>query len=288
MGYRFLADGVVAGDGTARTGALMLAESRRLERLVTDLLDLSRLGASEVHIDQRPTELRALVATAAAVWRDRCAREDVRLAVELPPGEVVATTDAGRVRQILDNLAENALRVTPADGLIVLALRAVDGAAAIQVRDSGPGLTPEDRAEAFEPGVLYERYRGVRPVSSGVGLALVGRLAQLAKKHGFTYNKVYIRSQKTRWGSCSHRNNISLNVNLVRLSEKLIDYTILHELVHTREKNHGQRFWQQLDVLVGDARALNRELRQYNVLLLSAWLNERASKQSSKKQLAAG
>jgi two-component system OmpR family sensor kinase len=173
-----LADGVVAGDGTARTGALMLAESRRLERLVTDLLDLSRLGASELRIEQRPTELRQLVAAAAAVWRDRCAREDVRLAVELPPAEVVATTDAGRVRQILDNLAENALRVTPGGGVIVLALRAVDGSAEIQVRDSGPGLTPQDRAEAFEPGVLYERYRGVRPVSSGVGLALVGRLAQ--------------------------------------------------------------------------------------------------------------
>jgi len=149
-----------------------------LERLVTDLLDLSRLGASEVRIEQQLTELRGLVAGAAAVWRDRCAREDVQLTVELPPAEVVATTDAGRVRQILDNLAENALRVTPAGGLIVLAVRAVDGAAEIEVRDSGPGLTPEDRAEAFEPGVLYERYRGVRPVSSGVGLALVGRLAQ--------------------------------------------------------------------------------------------------------------
>jgi two-component system OmpR family sensor kinase len=173
-----LADGVVSGDDTPRTGALMLAESRRLERLVTDLLDLSRLGASEVRIERQPTQLRALVAAAAAVWRDRCAREEVRLSVELPPAEVVATTDPGRVRQILDNLAENALRVAPTGGLIVLALRAVDGAAEIEVRDSGPGLTAQDFPQAFEPGVLYSRYRGVRPVSSGVGLALVGRLAE--------------------------------------------------------------------------------------------------------------
>lgn len=172
-----LADGVVGGEDVARTGALMVGESRRLERLVADLLDLSRLGASDVHINQQPTDLQALVQAAGDVWRDRCARVNVRLSVDLPAEPVVVTTDADRVRQIIDNLAENALRVTPSDGLIVLALYEADGVATIEVRDSGPGLTSQDIAEAFEPGVLYSRYRGVRPVSSGVGLALVGRLA---------------------------------------------------------------------------------------------------------------
>ena len=81
------------------------------------------------------------------------------------------------MRQIIDNLVGNALRITPAGGVIVLALSAEGADAVLQVRDSGPGLTTEDMALAFEPGVLYERYRGVRPVGSGVGLALVGRLA---------------------------------------------------------------------------------------------------------------
>lgn len=172
-----LADGVVGGEDVARTGALMVGESRRLDRLVADLLDLSRLGASDVRIDQQRTDLRSLVQAAGDVWRDRCARVDVRLSVGLPAAPVVVTTDADRVRQIIDNLAENALRVTPAGGLIVLALHQAEGVATIEVRDSGPGLTAQDMAEAFEPGVLYSRYRGVRPVSSGVGLALVGRLA---------------------------------------------------------------------------------------------------------------
>jgi two-component system OmpR family sensor kinase len=172
-----LADGVVGGDDAARTGALMVGESRRLDRLVADLLDLSRLGATDVPIHAQRTDLRSLVQAAGDVWRDRCARDDVRLSVDLPPAPLVVTTDADRVRQIIDNLAENALRVTPAGGLIVLGLYPGDGGAAIQVRDSGPGLTAQDMAEAFEPGVLYSRYRGVRPVSSGVGLALVGRLA---------------------------------------------------------------------------------------------------------------
>lgn len=173
-----LADGVVEPADSARTGALMVDESQRLERLVADLLDLSRLGASELRIERKPTDLLELVRSAADVWSDRCARVGVQLRVEEPGAGVVVTTDPGRVRQILDNLAENALRVTPSGGVIVLAVRAEDGAAAIEVRDSGPGLTEADFAEAFQPGVLYSRYRGVRPVSSGVGLALVGRLAQ--------------------------------------------------------------------------------------------------------------
>jgi len=96
---------------------------------------------------------------------------------------------------------------------------------------------------------------------------LVDRLNYLAVKYGFQYNRVFIKNQKTRWGSCSGKNNINLNLNLVRLPDELIDYTILHELVHTRIKNHGQRFWAQLDRLLGDARKLDRALNEYNVLL---------------------
>ena len=92
---------------------------------------------------------------------------------------------------------------------------------------------------------------------------LVKRLDELAREHGFAYNRVFIRNQKTRWGSCSENDNINLNVNLVRLRPGLMDYVILHELVHTRAKNHGRRFWSQLDKLVGDAKALDRELRKH-------------------------
>ena len=172
-----LSDGVVAGDEVPRAGGLMLEESRRLERLVADLLDLSRLGAADLQIEHRPVDLRELLLAAAEVWRDRCEREGLSLRVDVGDGALPITTDPDRVRQIIDNLAGNALRVTPRGGTIVLALHHEDGWAVLQVRDDGPGLTPEDQALAFEPGVLYERYRGVRPVGSGVGLALVGRLA---------------------------------------------------------------------------------------------------------------
>jgi predicted metal-dependent hydrolase len=97
---------------------------------------------------------------------------------------------------------------------------------------------------------------------------LVQRLDELAKRHGFKYNRVCIRNQKTRWGSCSPKNNINLNVKLVRLPERLMDYLILHELVHTRVKNHSKKFYAELERLVVDRKSLDRELKAYGVGLL--------------------
>jgi hypothetical protein len=57
-------------------------------------------------------------------------------------------------------------------------------------------------------------------------------------------------------------------MNLVRLPQELIDYTILHELVHTRIKNHGKRFWHQMDQLLGDAKKIDRKLSEYEFLLI--------------------
>ncbi len=99
--------------------------------------------------------------------------------------EVVRTpypvrTDPVRVRQIIDNLMENALRVTGEGAPVVLHVSAgpEPGEFVVEVRDGGPGLTQDDLAVAFEPGELHARYRGIRKVGSGVGLALVARLAE--------------------------------------------------------------------------------------------------------------
>jgi predicted metal-dependent hydrolase len=104
-----------------------------------------------------------------------------------------------------------------------------------------------------------------RPAAAG---KLRQRLAELAGMYGFTYNRVAIRNQRTRWGSCSHHNNISLNVKLVMLPQQLTDYVLLHELVHTRFHDHSRRFWAELDRYVGDARACSRLVKQSGMDLL--------------------
>jgi two-component system sensor histidine kinase BaeS len=173
-----LADSVTPPGEVARTGQVMLDEAQRLDRLVSDLLDLARLGADDFRVDPAPVDLVALVAAAGEVWGARCRAEGVRFALELPPGPVVVVTDGVRVRQIVDGLAENALRVVPAGAPIVLGLAVSPPWVVVAVRDGGPGLTAADHAVAFERSVLYERYRGVRRVGTGVGLALVAGLAR--------------------------------------------------------------------------------------------------------------
>ena len=99
-------------------------------------------------------------------------------------------------------------------------------------------------------------------------LLLCERVATLAGIHGFHYGTVTIRTQKSRWGSCSARNNISLNAKLARLPGRLVDYVILHELVHTRLKHHGVEFWRELERYVDDVAAIRKELRQYRLEFL--------------------
>jgi len=94
---------------------------------------------------------------------------------------------------------------------------------------------------------------------------LIHRLEGLAEWHGFEYNKVFIRNQKTRWGSCSSSNNINLNIKLTLLPDELIDYVILHELLHTRIKNHSREFWAELDRLVGRAKKFAKQLKEYGL-----------------------
>ena len=96
---------------------------------------------------------------------------------------------------------------------------------------------------------------------------LLNRLNCFAEKYNFSYSRATFRRQKTRWGSCSSKNNINLNINLVTLPEQLQDYVLLHELVHTKHKNHGRGFWMELDSLVGDAKKLRKEMRKYRLIV---------------------
>ncbi len=98
---------------------------------------------------------------------------------------------------------------------------------------------------------------------------LPAKVAELAHKHGFQFGRVTIRNNKRNWGSCSSKNNISLNLQMMKLPDELIEYIILHELVHTKIKNHGPLFWQKLDELTHfRAKKMAKLVRQYSTYTL--------------------
>lgn len=96
-------------------------------------------------------------------------------------------------------------------------------------------------------------------------LVLPPRLYALSKRHGLPFHDVKINSSSGRWGSCSTRKDINLSCSLMLLPGHLIDYVILHELCHTVEMNHSERFWSLLDRFThGCAKKQREELRKYN------------------------
>lgn len=95
-------------------------------------------------------------------------------------------------------------------------------------------------------------------------LFLPDRLQLLARQSGLSFHSVRINSSQGRWGSCSVRKDINLSCYLLLLPSHLIDYVLLHELCHTLEMNHGDRFWQLLNRFTdGKALALRKELKEY-------------------------
>ena len=156
----------------ADEGSRVIAtEADRLERLVRDLLDLSRLGRAGFSVAREPVDLAAVVAHAVERHQPRAARLSIELTSEIRDG-ACAVGDEDRLLQATSNLIENALRLTPPGGAIVVSAEP----GRIAVRDNGSGLAPEDLPRAFERFYLHDRYRSERPVGSGLGLAIVKEL----------------------------------------------------------------------------------------------------------------
>lgn len=121
-------------------------------------------------------------------------------------------------------------------------------------------------AEVSDPRIQQAIRRGiVAALQMEANKHLPPMTDRLAKQFGFSYVQVSFRDNKSRWGSCSPDNRISLNIHLMRLPERLQEYIVLHELCHTIHKHHQKSFWQLLDKITGGrSRELDRELNVYS------------------------
>jgi predicted metal-dependent hydrolase len=96
---------------------------------------------------------------------------------------------------------------------------------------------------------------------------LIQRLKSLAHAHGYDFKKVQTRKLISRWGSCSSTKVITLSYYLMQLPWNLIDYVLIHELIHTRHMHHGKDFWNDFNKILPNARTLQKEIRKYKPLV---------------------
>ncbi len=85
--------------------------------------------------------------------------------------------------------------------------------------------------------------------------------------YNFKFNKIAIKNQKTRWGSCSRKGNLNFNFKIVHLTERVLDYLIVHELCHLKEFNHSNNFWMLVGREIPNYKVLRQQLRQSETVL---------------------
>ena len=168
------------GDGTApdnaRAAEVIRSEAQRLERLVTDLLDLARLDARQFRLESQPTDLAELVPDVAAGFERDAAIHDVAVVVDGPDDGPVVNVDPDRLAQVLANLVQNALKF--ADSQVVVRYGDSGGRAEIEVADDGPGIASEDLPHVFERLYVAAQTPQRKESGSGLGLAIVKELVE--------------------------------------------------------------------------------------------------------------
>jgi two-component system sensor histidine kinase BaeS len=169
---RGYAEAVEDGAVDAREAAATVAsEARRLERLVQDLLDLARMNRTDFNVHNTEIDLADVAEDAVRRYGKQAASFGVELHA-MVDASAPAIADADRVLQVVSNLVENALRLTPPGGEV----RVVAEPGVLRVEDTGPGLAEADTERAFERFYLHERYGLERRVGTGLGLAIVKEL----------------------------------------------------------------------------------------------------------------
>jgi signal transduction histidine kinase len=166
-----LAEGVVGPDDLDESLTAVNEEVRRLDRLVGDLLDLTRLEAHQFRVVSEEVGLAALLERAAASFREKARTNDVIFDTPIDEAPTIIT-DGDRVLQIVNNLLDNAFRWTPRGGTVQLGCNSSNGVAAISVSDTGRGISPAEREAVFHP--FYSR-RGEG--GTGLGLSIARELA---------------------------------------------------------------------------------------------------------------
>jgi hypothetical protein len=241
---------------------MKLSSNRQMELLEeggADTVENSGAAAPQIRVSRRARRL------AVRVYPD--ARVEVVVPPRARPREVEHFISTHR--EWIETRRAQALRNRPAPepfpppGLQLalsgehLRVHVAGGSGRLKVAETGDVLRITG---AFTPASLRTALR--RWLMAAARVRLEPRLDALARTTGVAYERLSIRRQRSRWGSCSVRGTISLNACLLFQRPEVVDYLIVHELMHVEHMNHSKRFWQAVERHCADWRALDRELLQ--------------------------
>ena len=170
--------------------ATILENSRRMQRLVDDLLDLSRIETGRWQPQRDALDVRQIVREVCNEVVDRARSGGIDLEIEIGPGAETLSADADAVRQVLTNLFENSLRYTRRGGHIVCRSQVQDDGIALSITDDGSGIPPEHLPRIFERFYRADQSRSRAEGGTGLGLAIVKHLVEA---HG---GRVYAESER--------------------------------------------------------------------------------------------
>jgi two-component system phosphate regulon sensor histidine kinase PhoR len=151
----------------------------RMEWMSTNLLDLSRMDSGIFPLDVRDGDLRDPVRAVVEAHAEQAEQRGVSLSFEVPTSPMMLPFDRERIVQLLNNLVANALKFTPSGGEVVVDAQDVGDAAVVEVRDSGPGISPDELPHIFDRFFRGTNVGEARASGSGLGLAITRSLAEM-------------------------------------------------------------------------------------------------------------
>jgi two-component system OmpR family sensor kinase len=160
-----------------RSANIIYTEADRLRRLVEGLLDLARLDAGLRALTRAPFDLRLVLATVVEKFSLRAKEKGITLRGDLPPALPAMVGDADRLAQVFTNLLDNALKHTPAGGSVTLSAASIPGGVEVTVKDTGPGIPPQDLQRIFERFYQVDKSRA-RPSGVGLGLTITKEIVE--------------------------------------------------------------------------------------------------------------
>jgi two-component system phosphate regulon sensor histidine kinase PhoR len=152
--------------------------AQRLQSLIEDLLELSRLESTELRLKKERVELPVVASIVFGLFRERAERKRIALRTELPAAVPVLQTDQRALEQVLSNLVDNAVKYCPTGASITIAANADDGAVRISVVDDGPGIAPKHMPRLFERFYRVDAGRSREVGGTGLGLSIVKHLVE--------------------------------------------------------------------------------------------------------------